>query len=219
MTRFTCLFVACLLSLLLPACGGGGGEGAAASGPGASTIVSNAAQDGYLTAIDTTTSPQRNVVNGIGVGDNDRFARRRSVRGFVSFDLGGLPPGARITSATLRVYQTSTVGSPYTKLGDIRADHVDYGGALDYGEFTTPFLGSSTVGVISRDASLGWKELDVTDRVIADLEAGRTRSQYRLRFLPLYSGDATNDWALFEDGEMSQGTSNAPLLAVEFVLP
>ena len=220
MTRSSCLLTLGLLALLLSACGGGGGDDPAPPPiPAAVALVSDSALDGYLGFVSASATDVRNLENAIAVGDNDRFVARRSIRGFLSFDLRALPAGTRVLSATLQVYQTSVSGAPYTTLGEIRADHVDYGEALDYDEFGIPFLGSSTAGVISRDPSLGWKLLDVTDRVVADLADGRTRSQYRLRFGIRYDDDAVNDWALFEDGDMSQGTSNPPLLAIEFVVP
>lgn len=218
MTRSCSLLAFGLLSLLLPACGGGGGD-ATPPTPVAVTLVSDSSRDGYLGYVSASASEIRNLVNSIGVGDNDGYVARRSIRGFVSFDLRALPAGARVLTATLQVYQTTVVGSPYATLGEIRADHVDYGDALDYDEFGIPFLGSSTAGIIASDASLGWKTLDVTARVATDLADGRTRSQYRLRFGIRYDDDAVNDWALFEDGDMSQGTTNPPLLAIEYVVP
>ncbi len=223
MTRLASLFAVTAAALLLTACGGGsgGGSGGGGGGPvvGNLTIVSDAAQDGYLAYLDAAAPRSRNLVNSIGAGDNDAYVRRQSLRGFVTFDLRALPPGARITSATVRVYQSSVVGSPYAKLGYLRLDHVDYGATLDYDEFGLPILGGSTVGNISDEPTLGWKSLDVTERLQADLDAARTRSQYRLRFGLRYNNDATNDWARFEDGEMSQGTVNPPLLVITYTQP
>jgi hypothetical protein len=149
-------------------------------------------------------------------GDLDAvpIATGNGYRVFYSFDLTALPPGGTIGSATLRLYQESVQGNPYGELGNVVVDHLDYGAALDSADFDAPAL-TSNIGTLSSNANLEYKSLVVTSRVLADIAAGRPRSQFRIRF----SGndgnnDGSNDNATFTDGEWLLG--NYPKLQVTF---
>lgn len=103
------------------------------------------------------------------------------LRGFCSFDFSSVPPGASVLSANLRFYQSEVFGDPYGVLGDLLVDHLDYGAVLDAGDFDLAAL-ESTIGTIATDAAIGYKTLDVTAAVLNDIDASRTRSQFRARF-------------------------------------
>lgn len=138
-------------------------------------------------------------------------------RGFASFDLGSLPSGITIEQATLRLYQTSIIGNPYgVGGGAIKVDHMDYGGTLENSDYGLAAL-STNFATLSTSATVGWKEVDVTDAARNDLTAGRTRSQYRIHLTTeSIGGDVTGDFAYFESADNSVGTGNTPQLVVRY---
>ena len=82
------------------------------------TIRSNPSLDGYV-AKNGTTNTNTDIL--VGKKDTD------SVRGFVSFDLSGVPAGANITKATLRMYQVKVEGEPFTDNNIVVLDNLDFG--------------------------------------------------------------------------------------------
>lgn len=153
------------------------------------------------------------------VGDN---LMDQGLRGFVGFDISGLS-GKTVTSATLRVYQASTTAddvngeSPYGsgQLGSIVVDHVDFGSTLDTDDFDGGTL-TSNIGTILTESSEGWKTLDVTSYVQADINSGRPASQFRLRFSSDTDNDGKNDVAAFDNSEDTYGTGNVSELLVDY---
>ncbi len=62
-----------------------------------------------------------------------------------------------------------------------------------------------------------WKEVDVTAEVKDDIDAARSRSQYRLHFVTeTTGGDVTGDFVYFESADNSEGTGNTPQLVVKY---
>lgn len=171
------------------------------------TLNSTSALDGFRSS------------NGAGNATVDvRSGRNVNLitRGFVSFDLASLPSGITVEKATLRIYQTSIIGNPYGVGGNLLVDHLDYGDSLGDDDYNRSSL-SSNIGTLSSNATVEWKELEITDRLRNDLTSGRSRSQYRLHFTTeTIGGDVTGDFAKFESGENSQGTGNLPKLVVRF---
>jgi hypothetical protein len=197
-------------SLALAATGLLGGCGAGASLFGSPEIVANqpALADGYVTA---SGGVYTNSSNAIAVGDNSVEGRR----GFVRFSLGGIPGGAEVVSAVLYLAQADVSGTPYATLGTMRVDHMDLGAGIDAGDYFAAAL-VSDIGVLSANPLLETKALDVTLRVAADLTAGRTTSDYRLRFPLQDDGDAVVDTAHMEDMENHKGSGQLPLLVVTY---
>ncbi|RLC33019.1 hypothetical protein DRH13_00395 [Candidatus Woesebacteria bacterium] len=135
-------------------------------------------------------------------------------RGYVSFELSSLPSDATIESATLRVYQEKVVGNPYGVGGNLKIDHLDYGGSLgneDYGASSI----SSSFATLTNNASVEWKDADVTDRLKDDLSNGRSNSQYRFHFSTESTG-TSSDLVYLESANNSQGTGNLPQLIVKY---
>ena len=63
-----------------------------------------------------------------------------------------------------------------------------------------------------------WKSIDVTSQVAADLAAGRTRTQFRVRgLLDNPDGDGVSDLINLTDG--SYGADFAPQLRIVYELP
>ncbi|OGM02504.1 hypothetical protein A2115_00780 [Candidatus Woesebacteria bacterium GWA1_41_8] len=137
-------------------------------------------------------------------------------RGFVSFDISGIPAGKTIDLATLRLYQTSITGNPYGVGGSLKVDHLDYGSSFENADYNASSL-SSSFGTLTSNAAIEWKDLDVTDRLKADISSGRTRSQYRVHFATeTIGGDVTGDFTNFESANNSTGTGNTPQLVVKY---
>ncbi|OGV93605.1 hypothetical protein A3B57_00450 [Microgenomates group bacterium RIFCSPLOWO2_01_FULL_47_10] len=158
--------------------------------------------------------------NGGGNDGLDIRAGRNAnlvTRGFVSFDWGSLPAGVTIDQAVLKMYQTSVTGNPYgVGGGSIKVDHLDYGDALENNDYSLAAI-SSSFGTLSSEASVGWREVDVTDAVRNDRTNSRSRSQYRLHFATeTEGGDVTGDFAYFEAANNSNGTGNTPQLFVRY---
>lgn len=127
-------------------------------------------------------------------------------RQIYSFDIASIPSSVTINAATLRLYQCDVQGMPYTFLGNVLVDQIDYGGVFDpfgraYDNLVTV---ANNVGTLSTTTSLGYRSLSVTTRLQNDLAASRVRSQYRLRFSPLDTDfDFADDFAQFTDAEDS----------------
>lgn len=137
-------------------------------------------------------------------------------RGFVSFDLSDIPSGVTVKEATLRLYQAKVIGNPYTAGGSIKVDHLTYGDSLDNSDYSLAALSSSFITLTS-NATLEWKDADVTDRVKDDLANARSRSQYRIHFqTETTGGDVTGDFAYFEAAENTQSSGNPPQLVVKY---
>lgn len=137
-------------------------------------------------------------------------------RGFVSFDLSSIPEGAKISKATLRLYQVKVFGNPYKAGGSLKVDHLTYGDSLDDSDYGMAALSASFV-TLNTNPGMGWKEGDVTDRVRDDLSNARSRSQFRIHFnTETTGGDSTGDFVFFEAAENSMGTGNTPQLVVNY---
>jgi hypothetical protein len=106
-------------------------------------------------------------------------------RGFLRFGLGALPAASDIVGATLRVQQLSAglqaSADPYQLLGNVVVDHMDFGATIEAGDFQLVAIAPATA-TLSTNNTAELKSTDVTALVRADLSAGRTRTDVRLRF-------------------------------------
>jgi hypothetical protein len=138
-------------------------------------------------------------------------------RQFYSFSFSAIPDGALIVSASLELYQVNVWGSPFTDLGNVVVDHLDYGATLDGADYDATAL-TANIGTLSDNATEEYKSLDVTLYVQADCTAARDYSQYRVRFsLQDNDDDGARDSVSFTDAEDSCcGTGNLPKLVVEY---
>ena len=71
-------------------------------------------------------------------------------------------------------------------------------------------------GILSSDATLGYKSLDVTGRVVADVAAARLNSDFRLHTLIFTDSDSFEDSSHWDDGEDSFASGNVPQLFVTY---
>lgn len=136
------------------------------------------------------------------------------LRGFIGFDISSIQ-GMTIVSATLRLYQYTVTGTPYTTLGTIVADHVNFGSSLDAADYSAAAL-TSSIGTISNSATIEWKTLDVSSYVQADINSSRTSSQYRIRFTTGTDSDGIEDLSRNESVENFGSTGNRPELVVTY---
>jgi hypothetical protein len=119
-------------------------------------------------------------------------------RVFASFNLPTLPAGAVVESAVFSGTQFNVTGSPYAKLGSLKAQHVNFP-AFDANTFSATPLGN-VIGDFSTTATLEIKMLDVTSQVsddYANTAARGGRSQYRLEFPLGTNNDGVKDFARF----------------------
>jgi DNA-binding beta-propeller fold protein YncE len=177
-------------------------------------VGSSAALDGEAGSDVTATSAG----GGPRTGDVEDLFTSTAYRQFYSFDLLNIPAGTSVAAATLRLYQASVSGSPYGgALGDVVVDHMNYGTSLDGTDYAAGAL-LSNIGMLSSDDSAGYKTLGVASRVQNDLDNGRVRSQYRLRFSLLNANlDTSDDYAQFTDAEDSCcGVNKPPQLLITF---
>jgi hypothetical protein len=161
--------------------------------------------DGYVVSAGVV-----NTNTTIFIGD---FVANTYVRGFVGFDISSLA-GRSVISATLRMYQSSVLGIPYVDLGGTMVvDHVDFGSSIGVSDLAGGTL-TPNVGTISTTANSEWKTLGVTGYVQADIDSGRTTSQFRLRFSTDTDSNNDSDYALLEGAENFGGSGNVPELVV-----
>lgn len=137
-------------------------------------------------------------------------------RGFVSFGTASIPGGATIQKATLRLYQVKIIGDPYGAGIRVMVDHLDYGDSLEHADYGAAAI-SASFATLSENATLGWKEVDVTDAVRNDRSTGRERSQFRIHMTTENQGGTVQgDFAYFESADNNQGSGNTPQLLVTY---
>lgn len=199
-------------ALLLAACGSDGNSGPTPGVEHTDTLVATAGLDGFVTSTGMAE------VNGGGpaVGDLDAVTQGLHARQFYSFDLSGISAQATVTDATLRLYQARVLGTPYLSHGDVVLDHLNYGGQLDVGDFDGGTL-AAAIAVFATQPDTAYHAADVQSQVQADIDAGRSRTQFRLRFsLQGSDSDAVNDIVVFSDAEESGGAGAPPQLIVTY---
>lgn len=193
------------IPLVVTGCGGGGGD----SPPVTVTIVSTDALDGIVGSAGDF-SLTGDVVQA---GDS---VTNLGYRGFVSFDLAGIPDGATVLSATLRLVQEKVSGDPYGSMGPVLVDQVVFGSVLESGAYGRSFPINQGFATLSTDAVLEAKSVDATAPVQADLASLRTRSQFRLRFAVESDLDAAFDLANFYSGNPVNSPAIVPTLTITY---
>jgi hypothetical protein len=182
-------------------------------------IGSTAGLDGYARSDGTASA-----TGSPATGDKDAsYSLGVGWRQLYSFDIASIPSGAMITSATLRLYQCDVQGFPYTNLGNVIVDQMNYGGVFDpFGSAYSLGTVALDIGTLSTTTIPGYRTLSVTTGVQNDLTASRVRSQYRLRFSTQdYNFDGNDDFVQFTDAEDSPcagvSTNQPPQLAVTLI--
>lgn len=159
--------------------------------------------------------------NGSGsTNSNIRAGRDNELvtRAFLSFDISRIPNNADVVLASLKIFQTKTLGNPYKVGGNLLIDHLNYGDSLDKNDFSTPAL-LSNFDIVSDKPSTGWRKVDVTNQLINDLVSAKTSTQFRLHFeKEILADDENGDYTYFESSENTQHSGNTPELIVEYTL-
>lgn len=212
---------ALVLVPLLAACGGGGGGDDEEDAGGVLTLAieSTAALDGGITFNGNASVNFGSSASTPLVGDGAFQAGGGTLiyNGLWSFDLSGLPAGALVQSATLQLYQASSSGDPIDAFALARLDHVNFGGVFP----TTNSVNALTLD-FAQIADLntnGAKQVDATTEVAADLLAGRTRSQFRMRMAIQTDNDGQSDWCVMMDQETPADPALRPQLIIEYTTP
>jgi hypothetical protein len=193
------LALALLLATGLAGCGGGGDDGTV-------TLTFTPASDGIMRSDNSGQNTGGLVVGDTGGNLSVRTGLRFAIVPFI-------PAGATVVSATLRVRQTQVVGVPYTLLGTVIAERVDFGVGIDGTDWGLVPLGGS-LGTLINSTQVGTYTLDVTSAVQADLAANDFTSDFRLRFTSDVGPNAMDDQALLEDSENFRGSGLLPELIV-----
>lgn len=120
-------------------------------------------------------------------------------------------PSGDIVSAVLRVRQTGVTGDPYSSLGPLTVDRVDFGIALLSGDYAPPIL-TPDLGTLSNDPAVGIRELDVTAAVLAAKAAGSLTSDLLL----LFAGVSKNPVATYAQFERATGNGDGPTLLLTY---
>ena len=158
-----------------------------------------------------------NSYGGFMVGDGfDGFEGQiEYYRGYLSFPLPNIPENYSLNSATLFVYQNSSVGNnvyweyPVFNIGASEfeppclIEHIDYGNYLDAGDFNLPAL--HLADTISTIPEQGWRSLEIIDWVLDDLNNNRQYNQTRLRLSLDYDDDILSDKLQFRSANASWG--------------
>lgn len=164
--------------------------------------------DGVLRSNRTGDGQKELVPAGDGADNVVRFD-------YFSFDLSPIPGNTKaIVSATFGVYQTAAVGTPYTKLGNLLADHIFYG-TLDTEDF---FLQAAGTYTLSTTATTGYKTVSVVPKVKDDLADRFNRGnacQFRVRF-PFGPADGVDDYVGIL---MSETATHKPYLDIAYEYP
>jgi hypothetical protein len=135
------------------------------------------------------------------VGDN---VRDGAIRGFLSYDISAIPPGASIVKAILDLTTATQQGDPSREaLGSFEVYNYQYG-TLDGGDFGG---GPATLVRGGRFTPDNLFAIDVKDSVQAQVNVGQTRYQLRLQFSRLTNNDGVLDLVGFDA---------RPTLAIEY---
>jgi hypothetical protein len=188
------------------------------------TVYSQGTNDGFVWA------PGVLLLLGTPRADTDGLMEVSTwQRGFLSFDLSGLPEDiAEIQTAQLSVFQSNHDAGAYGgQTGSLLLESVVYG-SLDMGDFSSAALTfcngfclfpAPTSKVLSSSSADGVKTADVVGPVRSDWAHRDDRgdlSQFRLRFATENNGAGPNVGASFAAGE---GWIFAPAMEITYLYP
>ncbi|MFH1706129.1 MAG: hypothetical protein ABH867_04465 [Patescibacteria group bacterium] len=177
------------------------------------TVYSTPALDGDITdnpPVDGQGNAVDNTFSNFWVGDR---STNGAWRGFVSFPITVLPANAVIDDATIDFVLDFSYGDGLSGdtqipsgLGGCRVDHVDFGSSLDPADYqTTPFVSNIGTLVFAEEYLQGyhdfttpdtwrWRGIDNLSLYIQnDYDAGRGRSQFRIRWDNPTDNDGKHD--------------------------
>jgi len=141
-------------------------------------------------------------------------APRPEYRGFLSFDILSVPPGALVEAATVTLTADRVDLLPGSAEAIMDFDSVEYGGRLSSAAFGSPGMPVRSTAAGIRVAGSRTVAIDVTPEVQAAADLGRSRFQLRV----LCSGGLASlvDGAGSRPGGSPPDPSLAPVLTVRF---
>lgn len=218
--------LALLIMMIIVISGCGGNETKSTSLPTTITLYSEGALDGSVSK--TQISPPNYSINttytyfatGSEItGGSPQY--QVSVRGYISFDISGIPSGATIQNAVLKVFREpgNSPAGAYTILGNLMLDHVVYpkfdNASADTLYNLTPLDTLATPFSIS---ATGSSQCVVTTQVQSDMANDRSHSQFRFRFTKEFRDDPDvleNHYELWGSGESTN--NKKPVLEIIYV--
>ena len=118
--------------------------------------------------------------------------------GVLTFDISGIPQGAVIESALLRMYQGKVVGElPFEADGYVHVgvQHIRFEGFWwDAVVNTTPIGATGTESapyILSNNPAIGWKNVEIAPALRYELATCQEQLQLRVMWLPEMIGDGT----------------------------
>ena len=205
--------------LSLAACGGGGGdENENGDLPEPITVESTPNFDGGTAVNNSTDSASSAAIPLVGDGGGAIGGATIIYNGIWSFELPTLPPLAEVTQVTLYLYQTGVAGDPQASFSLARMDHVNIGNSFPATSATIANLSLNFSQIVDLNTA-GSKQVDVTDEVIADYDAARPRSSFRMRMAIPTDNDSLADWCVMTDAETAADASQRPRIVIEYTVP
>ncbi|MBN1177727.1 MAG: hypothetical protein JXD18_00835, partial [Anaerolineae bacterium] len=159
-----------------------------AAEPETITVQSLPAEDGIVRGV--TSGVSVSLDGNIRAGDGTQNQRNE---GFLSFDISGIPQGARIESAVLDLSGHSIEGTPFVQLGLLRVYFIEYAslGTEDY-------VAGNPTGSVTQSARP--TQLLPTSAVQRSVDAGAARFQVRMQFEGISDNDGEIDGLIFPEG-------------------
>ncbi|MBC8526180.1 MAG: T9SS type A sorting domain-containing protein [Candidatus Cloacimonetes bacterium] len=129
-------------------------------------------------------------------------------RSFFSFQMQETPEGYTLQSVNFYLYLWSINGNnesftwPIWDIGGEQyrypcfVDHVDYGTTFSYSDFNCPVL-TPNIGEIDSSTTHLWREINVTNSYLEDVNNEKIYSQYRLKFPINTDYDCLSDFITF----------------------
>ena len=178
------LVPALALALPLAACGGGGGNG---GDPGTQnvdkTIILPVALDFTGSMRDTGEYGDTSIDGLVLFGDDVAYGADHEVRGFLSFELAGIPAGAVIKTATIHVDARVRSGNPFGNFGLPVVEWLSMGPGISTDDFTTTYTGTAPFSNVTNAAAFQPVSFEVTNQVRDDYLAAHAIASFRARFV------------------------------------
>jgi len=142
-------------------------------------------------------------------------------RHYLSFSIELIPDEYTIENVILRLYQNYCCGDGndnayplfYGNQISCMIDHVDYGLTFEYSDFNPTIYG--TIGAISAELTYGWKELNITNAYLQDMNQSRPYCQVMIYFPILTDYDFQDDLIFFRSSYFNDSTGIPQIVVIQ----